>query len=599
MSANAATPALTCLLVGPGSARVDLAKSDSLFEQQPYLRALFLALEETGIEMLPARKVLEPVKTPYSLDAELEKVSIVLLEISELDPITFFYLGLARARDKTLVTLRRHDGAPVDALLKQLPGFHIEYEANTLGFDDLGQKLKDTFDAIRRAEERDREILLGQHETVIDWDQLSVTQYENLCLEVFLQRDFHEARWLEDTEEIKVLALRKRKGQSTEIFLVSIGSGLAGDFTVRLWESDYRKALPRVKSLVEKVRLGEPEQISVRVNFLFVWSPKVDIFEVRDDVWKELSGKITRLSRGMPVRFGGGVWRRKYVEDLVRSSPTILRAYFGEAGEEQTDRHKTVYDLYREAAEMGRRANRVIVDRQTPEREEWQEKAYTVTHSIGNAIFPVETYVDVIESIFQEMDHEDGYDAARKAKQSLEKAKIHIHKFKTIAALKEPELGPTDIMPSIRMALSNARAQKVKVDEYIDFEGQVPLVVANKDKIEEIMDELVNNSLHWMEGDAERQIVLTLRSATPLDLPESIQESNERFLWLRYQDSGPGIKKELKTKIFELFFSQRPNGMGFGLATVAKYVRGFGGEIIETGTPGQGVQFDMFLPIAV
>ena len=56
--------------------------------------------------------------------------------------------------------------------------------------------------------------------------------------------------------------------------------------------------------------------------------------------------------------------------------------------------------------------------------------------------------------------------------------------------------------------------------------------------------------------------------------------------------------KELKEKIFDLFFSQRPNGMGFGLATVAKYVRGFGGEIVETGTPGSGIQLDLFLPIS-
>jgi signal transduction histidine kinase len=599
MSVATANTALTCLWVGPDSARVDLAKTDGVFEKRPYLRPLFLALEEAGIELIPARKVLEPVKTPYSLESELEKVSIVLVEISEPDPITFFYLGFARAQDKILVTLRRHDGILADALLKQLPGFHIEYEANTLGLEDLNQRFKDTFGAICRAEERDREILLGNHEIVIDWDHLSVTQYENLCLEVFLQRDFHETHWLEKTEEIKVLALRKRKDDPTEIFLVSIGSGLADDFTVRLWEGDYRKALPEVKALVDKVRQSEPDQISVRVNFLFVWSPKVEVFEVRDEIWKELSGKITRLSRGLPVRFGGGVWRRKYLEELVRSSPTILRAYFGDAGDEQTDRHKTVYDLYREASDMGRRANKVIIDRQTPEREEWQEKAYTVTHSIGNAIFPVETYVDVIEEIFQEMDHKEGYEAAGKAKQSLEKAKIHIRKFKNIASLKDPTLRAMDIMPSIQMALANARAQKVRVDEYFDFEGKVPLVVADKDMIEEIMDELVSNSLHWMNDQREKQIAITLQAASPPDLPESLQESEKRFLWIRFQDSGPGIKKELKAKIFDLFFSQRSTGMGFGLATVAKYVRGFGGDIIETGTSGQGVQFDIFLPISV
>ena len=600
MSADA-NLGLTCLVVDPNNSVIDLSRSENQYEGFLHVRAIHLAAEHVGIELQLASKVLEPVKTPYSLELELSKVSLVLVEVSDADPLVYFYLGLARAFEKTLITLRRFDGVPLGGLLDQCPGFHLEYEAHARGIEDLQIELRETFSTIRRREERERELHLGGGPIALDWDRLSATQYENICFELLLQRDFREATWLENTEEIKILALRKRTGESdpagnrTEVFLIAIGDGLADDFTVRLWDADFAKIRPQVKELVDKVRKLEPEQISVRLSFLFVWSPKADLFEVQEDVWKELTGKIARRATGLPVRFGGGVWRRKYVEQLVRANTTLLEKYFSDHVEEQTDRHKSMIDLYHEAR---RQKSKVIVDRRSSDKEEWQEKAYTVTHSIGNAIFPVETYVDYMRDTFKEMDFADGVEAAEKAMVCLEKAKVQIKKFKGIASLKDPKLVPTDPMPPLRVALDVAQRRGVEVNLWEDFEGQVPLVIADKDMLEEALDELVTNSLHWILDREEKKIDITLRWANPGDLTDYLADSDERFLWLRFQDSGPGVKNEHKQKIFDLFFSRRPTGMGFGLATVAKNVRGFGGDIVETGTPGSGVQFDIFLPIS-
>ena len=66
----------------------------------------------------------------------------------------------------------------------------------------------------------------------------------------------------------------------------------------------------------------------------------------------------------------------------------------------------------------------------------------------------------------------------------------------------------------------------------------------------------------------------------------------------RFEDSGPGVPSELKERVFDLFYSTNPVGMGFGLAIVRKNVRDFGGDIVETGQAGQGARFDLFLPLA-
>ncbi len=68
---------------------------------------------------------------------------------------------------------------------------------------------------------------------------------------------------------------------------------------------------------------------------------------------------------------------------------------------------------------------------------------------------------------------------------------------------------------------------------------------------------------------------------------------------IEYADDGPGVPLENKPRIFDAFFTSRqsgPRGDGLGLAYVKKVLTAHGGDIEETGTPGQGVRFVMTIP---
>ena len=71
--------------------------------------------------------------------------------------------------------------------------------------------------------------------------------------------------------------------------------------------------------------------------------------------------------------------------------------------------------------------------------------------------------------------------------------------------------------------------------------------------------------------------------------------------WVRVEvaDNGPGIPETLKEKIFELFFSHRPQrerGTGVGLFFVRRIVQTHGGIISEQGKEGKGARFVIDLP---
>ena len=70
--------------------------------------------------------------------------------------------------------------------------------------------------------------------------------------------------------------------------------------------------------------------------------------------------------------------------------------------------------------------------------------------------------------------------------------------------------------------------------------------------------------------------------------------------WVRLavKDSGPGVSREMQSRIFEPFYTTKGQGTGLGLAIALGVVRAHGGAINLESEPGQGAEFVMELPLA-
>jgi len=75
----------------------------------------------------------------------------------------------------------------------------------------------------------------------------------------------------------------------------------------------------------------------------------------------------------------------------------------------------------------------------------------------------------------------------------------------------------------------------------------------------------------------------------------SSQMENEQVA-LRVADNGPGIEPAMLERLFEPFFTTRPDGTGLGLAIVRSVAQAHGGEVDVHSTPGQGSLFALRLP---
>jgi signal transduction histidine kinase len=62
-------------------------------------------------------------------------------------------------------------------------------------------------------------------------------------------------------------------------------------------------------------------------------------------------------------------------------------------------------------------------------------------------------------------------------------------------------------------------------------------------------------------------------------------------------DSGPGITPEVGKRLFEQFFTTKPQGTGLGLSISRQIVEEHGGKLRWSNTPGTGATFTILLPI--
>ena len=113
---------------------------------------------------------------------------------------------------------------------------------------------------------------------------------------------------------------------------------------------------------------------------------------------------------------------------------------------------------------------------------------------------------------------------------------------------------------------------------------------ADSDLLENALLELVQNSREMILVQDDLRVEVSLEVLDG-DVIESIR--------LLYKDNGPGVPENLKSRIFEPFYSRRPSrktSTGLGLAYVRRVISAHGGVIYETGIPGSGAQFQLDFP---
>ncbi|NBU99845.1 MAG: sensor histidine kinase, partial [Spirochaetia bacterium] len=155
----------------------------------------------------------------------------------------------------------------------------------------------------------------------------------------------------------------------------------------------------------------------------------------------------------------------------------------------------------------------------------------------------------------------------------------------------------TEGMETVLIILHNKLKYGIEV---IKNYGDVPQIPCFADELGQIWTNLIHNSIQAMGEKGTLQIDIERISHINVNFDIDKRNPNYRgeYISVSIQDSGPGIPIEIRSKIFQAFFTTKPagEGSGLGLHIIGKILEKHGGALFLESEPGR-TRFTVLIPV--
>ncbi len=176
------------------------------------------------------------------------------------------------------------------------------------------------------------------------------------------------------------------------------------------------------------------------------------------------------------------------------------------------------------------------------------------------------------------------YEVADTIHQSIARLSSLLTQSLNFARLAHPEFSPTDIVSLADDAVADIRPSDVVIRK--QYDNKIPPVEVDAVQLKRVLSNILLNAV-----DACRNNKKEAPGIVNLNL-----RTDGASIKIEISDNGPGVEPELHEKIFEPFFSTKPEGHGLGLSFGRQIIKNHGGELLLISEPGQGATFVIILP---
>ena len=413
---------------------------------------------------------------------------------------------------------------------------------------------------------------------------VSVTYLRNLDQMFVFIRDITERKKTEEALTFSNIILRTQQESSIDGILVVDEKGKILSFNQRfvdLWsiplevieaKSDERA----LWSVMDK--LATPEEFARKVKYLY---------EARDEICRDAvalkDGRtFDRYSApmfGVGKKYYGRVWyfrditERKKVEDELRSSEARLKDLLDKTTRSQEELRSSYTELKMSKDDLVRSEKLAYTGR----------IAASIAHEIRNPLTNVSMSLRQLKKGGRIKP--DGLKHSEIIERNVERINFLITELLNCARPAKFNPQPCDMHQVIEDALiadkGKIKLQKVKVVKFLSAKPSILKI--DKEHMGRVLLNLISNAVDAMPGGGN----LTINT----------EINNDLFL-IKIQDSGKGIPEKDIIRIFDPFFSTKPQGVGLGLTTCYGIIVSHGGTIEVESKWRKGTAFVISLPIA-
>jgi PAS domain S-box-containing protein len=134
--------------------------------------------------------------------------------------------------------------------------------------------------------------------------------------------------------------------------------------------------------------------------------------------------------------------------------------------------------------------------------------------------------------------------------------------------------------------LVSAEAQRNRVLLRTELSNDLPLVLGDRIQLQQVILNLIMNAIEAMRGIDETQRNVLVVS----------KKDGRKSALVEVQDSGAGLEGLELDRLFDAFYTTKPDGMGIGLAVSRTIVESHGGELRALPNETRGSVFQFGLP---
>ena len=145
-----------------------------------------------------------------------------------------------------------------------------------------------------------------------------------------------------------------------------------------------------------------------------------------------------------------------------------------------------------------------------------------------------------------------------------------------------------EINAAVREVIEFTRSEAVKsgVLAQTDLLEGLPLVRGDRVELQQVILNLVLNAFEAMSGISE----------SPRELLIATNKTESGDVVVSVRDSGPGLAPAAFERLFEAFYTTKPNGIGLGLSICRSIIEAHSGRLWASANEARGAVFQFTLP---
>jgi two-component system cell cycle sensor histidine kinase/response regulator CckA len=220
-----------------------------------------------------------------------------------------------------------------------------------------------------------------------------------------------------------------------------------------------------------------------------------------------------------------------------------------------------------------------------------------IAHDFNNILAIILGYTNKLESSHSKPNEFPG--AIKVIKEAVERGAALVQQLLTSARQTEARFSSVDLNALMRELESMLQATFPKTINFnLELAPDLPVITADKSQLHQVLLNLCVNARDAMPNGGTLTL---LTSITPgPELTEMFSGvTADSYACIRVRDTGIGMTRQVKSHIFEPFFStkERGKGTGLGLSVVYGVVNNHRGFVQVESEPGAGTSFLVYLPV--